>query len=150
MGFIGLWKIVVVKNLPYADMRRVGKIPKLLPHRLFPSARKTSALIFGSLCPDSLILKKEESERDSERHSERKRERERERQREKQREKKREGKGIPNANYVYLCVAAAMHSCCIHTAVEIFAKAVLTTEEGAWVVLHEIVKVHRRSRQSGI
>ncbi|XP_022773512.1 uncharacterized protein LOC111315774 isoform X1 [Durio zibethinus] len=38
-GFIGLWKIVVVKNLPYADMRRVGKIPKLLPHRLFPSAR---------------------------------------------------------------------------------------------------------------
>ncbi|KAL6211434.1 hypothetical protein ACLB2K_016660 [Fragaria x ananassa] len=39
MGFIGLWKIVVVKNLPYADMRRAGKIPKLLPHRLFPSAR---------------------------------------------------------------------------------------------------------------
>ncbi|KAL5558449.1 hypothetical protein UlMin_034660 [Ulmus minor] len=38
-GFIGLWKIVVVKNLPYSDMRRVGKIPKLLPHRLFPSAR---------------------------------------------------------------------------------------------------------------
>lgn len=39
MGFIGLWKIVVVKNLPFTDMRRVGKIPKLLPHRLFPSAR---------------------------------------------------------------------------------------------------------------
>lgn len=39
MGFIGLWKIVVVKNLPYSDMRRVGKIPKLLSHRLFPSAR---------------------------------------------------------------------------------------------------------------
>ncbi|KAL5715717.1 hypothetical protein ACHQM5_017501 [Ranunculus cassubicifolius] len=39
MGFIGLWKIVVVKNLPYADMRRVGKIPKFLTHRLFPSAR---------------------------------------------------------------------------------------------------------------
>ncbi|KAI4352856.1 hypothetical protein L6164_007068 [Bauhinia variegata] len=39
MGFIGFWKIVVVKNLPYDDMRRVGKIPKLLPHRLFPSAR---------------------------------------------------------------------------------------------------------------
>ncbi|XP_022718235.1 uncharacterized protein LOC111276727 [Durio zibethinus] len=38
-GFIGLWKIVVVKNLPYDDMRRVGKIPKLLAHRLFPSAR---------------------------------------------------------------------------------------------------------------
>lgn len=39
MGFVGLWKIVVVKNMPYDDMRRVGKIPKLLPHRLFPSAR---------------------------------------------------------------------------------------------------------------
>lgn len=39
MGFIGLWKIVVVKNLPYKDMRRVGKIPKFLTHRLFPSAR---------------------------------------------------------------------------------------------------------------
>ncbi|XP_010256362.1 PREDICTED: uncharacterized protein LOC104596775 [Nelumbo nucifera] len=39
MGFIGLWKIVVVKNLPFTDMRRVGKIPKFLTHRLFPSAR---------------------------------------------------------------------------------------------------------------
>ncbi|KAF8018242.1 hypothetical protein BT93_H3208 [Corymbia citriodora subsp. variegata] len=39
MGSIGLWKIVVVKNLPYDDMRRVGKIPKFLSHRLFPSAR---------------------------------------------------------------------------------------------------------------
>lgn len=39
MGFIGLWKIVMVKNLPYSDMRRVGKIPKFLSHRLFPSAR---------------------------------------------------------------------------------------------------------------
>ena len=39
MGFIGLWKVVVVKNLPYTDMRRVGKVPKLLSHRLFPSAR---------------------------------------------------------------------------------------------------------------
>ncbi|KAK4752017.1 hypothetical protein SAY87_020815 [Trapa incisa] len=39
MGFIGLWKIVVVKNLPYTDMRRVGKIPKFLSHRLFPAAR---------------------------------------------------------------------------------------------------------------
>ncbi|KAL8059830.1 hypothetical protein ABFX02_03G112300 [Erythranthe guttata] len=39
MGFVGLWKIVVVKNPPFTDMRRVGKIPKFLPHRLFPSAR---------------------------------------------------------------------------------------------------------------
>ncbi|XP_074263535.1 uncharacterized protein LOC141586260 [Silene latifolia] len=39
MGYIGLWKVVVVKNLPFTDMRRVGKIPKLLSHRLFPAAR---------------------------------------------------------------------------------------------------------------
>lgn len=38
-GFIGLWRIVVVKNLPYEDMRRTGKVPKLLAHRLFPSSR---------------------------------------------------------------------------------------------------------------
>ncbi|XP_031504501.1 uncharacterized protein LOC116267081 [Nymphaea colorata] len=39
MGFVGLWKIVVVKNLPYSDMRRVGKVPKFLAHRLFTTAR---------------------------------------------------------------------------------------------------------------
>ncbi|CAA6669760.1 unnamed protein product [Spirodela intermedia] len=39
MGFFGLWKIVLVKNLPFTDMRRVGKIPKFLSHRLFPTAR---------------------------------------------------------------------------------------------------------------
>lgn len=39
MGYIGLWKIIVVKNLPYTDIRRVGKVPKFLSHRLFPSAR---------------------------------------------------------------------------------------------------------------
>lgn len=38
-GYIGLWKIVVVRNLPYSDMRRTGKVPKFLTHRLFPSAR---------------------------------------------------------------------------------------------------------------
>ncbi|KAJ0095719.1 hypothetical protein Patl1_15900 [Pistacia atlantica] len=38
-GHIGLWRIVVVKNLPYKDMRKTGKVPKLLPHRLFPSSR---------------------------------------------------------------------------------------------------------------
>ncbi|PUZ77453.1 hypothetical protein GQ55_1G372600 [Panicum hallii var. hallii] len=37
-GFVGLWRIVVVKNLPYKDMRRAGKVPKFLSHRLFPSA----------------------------------------------------------------------------------------------------------------
>ncbi|RRT64133.1 hypothetical protein BHE74_00032325 [Ensete ventricosum] len=36
---VGLWKIVVVRNLPYVDARRNGKVPKLLLHRLFPNAR---------------------------------------------------------------------------------------------------------------
>ncbi|XWS18397.1 hypothetical protein CRYUN_Cryun32bG0040100 [Craigia yunnanensis] len=36
---IGVWKIVVVHNLPYTDGRRNTKIPKLLSHRLFPNAR---------------------------------------------------------------------------------------------------------------
>ncbi|XP_038897641.1 uncharacterized protein LOC120085624 isoform X3 [Benincasa hispida] len=34
---IGLWRIIVVHNVPYADSRRNGKIPKLLLHRLFPN-----------------------------------------------------------------------------------------------------------------
>ncbi|GAB2280283.1 hypothetical protein Dimus_014925 [Dionaea muscipula] len=38
-GHIGLWRIVLVGNLPYADMRRTGKVPKFLTHRLFPSSR---------------------------------------------------------------------------------------------------------------
>ncbi|XVF87480.1 hypothetical protein PTKIN_Ptkin18bG0123400 [Pterospermum kingtungense] len=38
-GKIGLWRIIVVRNLPYTDGRRNGKIPKLLLHRLFPNAR---------------------------------------------------------------------------------------------------------------
>ncbi|XP_024365499.1 probable hexosyltransferase MUCI70 isoform X2 [Physcomitrium patens] len=38
-GILGLWKIVLIKNLPYQDGRRNGKIPKLLTHRLFPNAR---------------------------------------------------------------------------------------------------------------
>ncbi|GLT51396.1 hypothetical protein SLA2020_248100 [Shorea laevis] len=36
---IGIWRVVVVHNLPYTDGRRNRKIPKLLPHRLFPNAR---------------------------------------------------------------------------------------------------------------
>lgn len=38
-GYVGLWKIIVVKNLPYQDMRKTGKVPKFLSHRLFPSSR---------------------------------------------------------------------------------------------------------------
>lgn len=36
---VGLWRIVVVRNLPYVDARRNGKVPKLLLHRIFPSAQ---------------------------------------------------------------------------------------------------------------
>ncbi|KAF3431448.1 hypothetical protein FNV43_RR26179 [Rhamnella rubrinervis] len=38
-GKIGLWRTVIVRNLPYGDMRRTGKVPKFLSHRLFPMAR---------------------------------------------------------------------------------------------------------------
>ncbi|KAM0063349.1 hypothetical protein Hdeb2414_s0003g00089911 [Helianthus debilis subsp. tardiflorus] len=36
---VGLWRIIVVHNVPYADSRRNGKVPKLLLHRLFPNVR---------------------------------------------------------------------------------------------------------------
>ncbi|KAK8573011.1 hypothetical protein V6N12_029050 [Hibiscus sabdariffa] len=36
---IGVWRIILVRNLPYTDGRRNGKIPKLLLHRMFPNAR---------------------------------------------------------------------------------------------------------------
>ncbi|KAG0585696.1 hypothetical protein KC19_2G030500 [Ceratodon purpureus] len=36
---IGLWRVVLVRNLPFADQRKNGKIPKMLGHRLFPNAR---------------------------------------------------------------------------------------------------------------
>ncbi|KAL2253202.1 uncharacterized protein LOC105167904 isoform X2 [Sesamum indicum] len=36
---VGLWRVTVVRNLPYSDPRRNGKVPKLLLHRLFPNAR---------------------------------------------------------------------------------------------------------------
>ncbi|KAF5791464.1 putative ceramidase [Helianthus annuus] len=37
--FIGKWRIVIVKNLPFRDQRLNRKIPKMLAHRLFPNAR---------------------------------------------------------------------------------------------------------------
>ncbi|PON68015.1 hypothetical protein PanWU01x14_098190 [Parasponia andersonii] len=37
--WVGMWRIIVVRNIPYNDSRRNGKIPKLLLHRLFPSVR---------------------------------------------------------------------------------------------------------------
>ncbi|CDP05921.1 unnamed protein product [Coffea canephora] len=36
---VGLWRIIVVHNVPYTDPRRNGKVPKLLLHRLFPNVR---------------------------------------------------------------------------------------------------------------
>ncbi|OVA14919.1 Protein of unknown function DUF616 [Macleaya cordata] len=36
---VGLWRIIVVHNLPYTDARRNGKVPKLLLHRMFPNVR---------------------------------------------------------------------------------------------------------------
>ncbi|KAF5460971.1 hypothetical protein F2P56_020803 [Juglans regia] len=36
---IGLWRIIVVHNIPYTDPRRNGKVPKLLLHRIFPNVR---------------------------------------------------------------------------------------------------------------
>ncbi|XLT05306.1 hypothetical protein HN51_044055, partial [Arachis hypogaea] len=36
---VGLWRIIVVRNIPYTDARRNGKVPKLLLHRIFPNVR---------------------------------------------------------------------------------------------------------------
>ncbi|KAJ8755062.1 hypothetical protein K2173_016629 [Erythroxylum novogranatense] len=36
---VGLWRIIVVRNIPYADARRNGKVPKLLLHRILPNVR---------------------------------------------------------------------------------------------------------------
>ncbi|XP_019430733.1 PREDICTED: uncharacterized protein LOC109338052 isoform X1 [Lupinus angustifolius] len=38
-GFIGKWRVVVVRDLPFSDQRLNGKIPKMLSHRLFPQAK---------------------------------------------------------------------------------------------------------------
>ncbi|KAF7851841.1 hypothetical protein BT93_L2003 [Corymbia citriodora subsp. variegata] len=38
-GYVGKWRVVVVKNLPFMDQRLNGKIPKMLGHRLFPNAK---------------------------------------------------------------------------------------------------------------
>lgn len=45
---VGLWRIIVVRNIPYTDARRNGKVPKLLLHRLFPNV-KYSIWIDGKL-----------------------------------------------------------------------------------------------------
>ncbi|XP_002980574.2 uncharacterized protein LOC9656562 isoform X1 [Selaginella moellendorffii] len=35
----GIWRLVLLKNLPYDEPRRNGKVPKLLTHRIFPAAK---------------------------------------------------------------------------------------------------------------
>jgi hypothetical protein len=38
-GTFGLWRIVLIKNLPYLDHQHNGKVPKFRTHRLFVKAR---------------------------------------------------------------------------------------------------------------
>ncbi|WJX15820.1 hypothetical protein P8452_05921 [Trifolium repens] len=37
-GFVGKWRVIVVRDLPFSDQRLNGKIPKMLSHRLFPQS----------------------------------------------------------------------------------------------------------------
>jgi len=50
MGFIGIWKIILIKNMPYNDMRRVGKIPSFW-HIGFSQHRGKSEFLYNSSCP---------------------------------------------------------------------------------------------------
>lgn len=36
--WVGIWRIILLKNPPYDEPRRNGKVPKILTHRLFPQA----------------------------------------------------------------------------------------------------------------
>ncbi|KAI8554928.1 hypothetical protein RHMOL_Rhmol05G0134300 [Rhododendron molle] len=37
--WVGIWRLIVLKNPPYDEPRRNGKVPKILTHRLFPEAQ---------------------------------------------------------------------------------------------------------------
>ncbi|MBA0756737.1 hypothetical protein Gogos_021274, partial [Gossypium gossypioides] len=37
--WIGIWRLIPLKHLPYDEPRRNGKVPKILTHRLFPEAQ---------------------------------------------------------------------------------------------------------------
>lgn len=37
--WVGIWRLVPLKNPPYDEPRRNGKVPKILTHRLFPQAQ---------------------------------------------------------------------------------------------------------------
>ncbi|KAK9070863.1 hypothetical protein SSX86_009431 [Deinandra increscens subsp. villosa] len=36
--WVGIWRLILLKNPPYDEPRRNGKVPKILTHRLFPQA----------------------------------------------------------------------------------------------------------------
>lgn len=38
-NWVGMWRVIEMKSLPYDEARRNGKVPKLLLHRLFPKTR---------------------------------------------------------------------------------------------------------------
>ncbi|XP_073139225.1 probable hexosyltransferase MUCI70 [Henckelia pumila] len=37
--WVGIWRLILLKQKPYDEPRRNGKVPKILTHRLFPQAR---------------------------------------------------------------------------------------------------------------
>lgn len=37
--WVGIWRLVLLKNSPYDEPRRNGKVPKILTHRLFPQTQ---------------------------------------------------------------------------------------------------------------
>lgn len=37
--WVGLWRLILLKNSPYDEPRRNGKVPKILTHRLFPQTQ---------------------------------------------------------------------------------------------------------------
>lgn len=46
-GFIGKWRVVVVRDLPFADQRLNGKIPKVLNLKWFPFPQFSSCMSFA-------------------------------------------------------------------------------------------------------
>ncbi|KAL1563474.1 putative hexosyltransferase MUCI70 [Salvia divinorum] len=55
--WVGIWRLILLKNQPYDEPRRNGKVPKILTHRLFPQA-EYSIWIDGKmeLIVDPLLL----------------------------------------------------------------------------------------------
>ncbi|KAK4401369.1 hypothetical protein Sango_0877600 [Sesamum angolense] len=37
--WVGIWRLILLKQQPYDEPRRNGKVPKILTHRLFPQAQ---------------------------------------------------------------------------------------------------------------